>query len=116
VLNGNALARAKLATIALYLLGPFLYGTLSISQQDRFGLMFSLISSIPEIRPFYPAENDASPGAAPDKCRLCYLANLLVLFLIHRYEKDELQCLGTLCVRDAHQKSSEMASQANSWH
>jgi hypothetical protein len=40
------------------------------------------------------------------------VANLVTLPLAHTYEKDELQCLGTLCGRDHTQKSSQRASQA----
>ncbi len=66
--------------------------------------------------PFYLADDEASLKAAPDRCGPFYVTNLVVPSLAHTYEKDELQCLDTLCGRNSQGKSSQSRCQAKCWH
>ncbi len=53
-----------------------------------------------ELAPFYVAKYDAAPEAVSYEHAPFYVTNLAVPFFVKRAEKDELQCLSTLCGRD----------------
>jgi hypothetical protein len=50
------------------------------------------------------AKVGTAPGETPDAYEPCYVTNLAGTLLVSGAEKDELQCLGTICGRDHYSK------------